>query len=187
MAEKRMQKGNSINHELAAVILGSLMPSMDTTIVAIGISTFMESFHANESAVQWVFTAYLLALAIAIPATGWAEENYGGKRCWMGGLHIFLTGSVLCALSPTLPVLIMCRVMQGFGGGFIITLLTSLPVGIARSRGITQIGIVLLIAFLFLLSIRDSRNAIVNVHLLKYRSVAAAGAGCSLLFSPKKG
>ena len=283
MAKNRIPKENSINRELAAVILGALMPSMDTTIVAIGISTFMESFHAGETAVQWVSTAYLLALAVAIPATGWAEENYGGKHCWMGGLYIFLIGSVLCALSPILPVLILCRVLQGFGAGFLITLLTSLPVGIARSRGITQtgnimstvmlplslgpilgpvlggivlsvtswhwlflinipcgilaiifskkwlgeetdqvkpeqrrpfdfpgflllagsitalllgmteisqgkgmfrldtgggllVGIILLIIFLRLPSTRDSGNAIVNIHLLKYRSVAAASA-----------
>lgn len=140
MSERRKLNENSINRELAAVILGALMPSMDTTIVAIGISTFMESFQANESAVQWVSTAYLLALAVAIPATGWAEENYGGKHCWMGGLYTFLAGSVLCALCPNLQLLIVCRVLQGFGAGFLITLLTSLPVGIARSRGITQTG-----------------------------------------------
>ena len=43
------------------------MPSLDTTIVSIGISALMDSFHVSETAAQWVSTAYLLALAIVIP------------------------------------------------------------------------------------------------------------------------
>lgn len=58
----------------------------------------------------------------------------------MTGLVIFLIGSFLCAVSPGLPALVVCRVLQGFGAGAFITLLTSLPVEIARNRGITEVG-----------------------------------------------
>lgn len=129
-----------MGRELAAIITGALMPSMDTTIVSIGIATLMESFHVSEDAVQWVSTAYLLALAVAIPAVGWAEERFGGRRCWMTGLVLFLIGSGMCAASPGLGSLVACRVLQGFGAGALITLLTSLPVEIARNRGITAVG-----------------------------------------------
>ena len=129
-----------MNRELAAIIAGALMPSLDTTIVSIGISSLMEAFQVSEAAVQWVSTAYLLALAVAIPAIGWAEERFGGRKCWMSGLVVFLIGSGLCAASPTLGALVACRVLQGFGAGALITLLTSLPVEIARSRGITAAG-----------------------------------------------
>ena len=100
----------------------------------------MEAFQVSEAAVQWVSTAYLLALAVAIPVVGWAEERFGGRRCWMTGLVIFLFGSFLWAVSPGLPALVVCRVLQGFGAGALITLLTSLPVEIARNRGITEVG-----------------------------------------------
>ena len=110
------------------------------TIVSIGIASLMEAFQVSEAAVQWVSTAYLLALAVAIPVVGWAEERFGGRRCWITGLVIFLIGSFLCAVSPGLPALVVCRVLQGFGAGALITLLTSLPVEIARNRGITEVG-----------------------------------------------
>lgn len=128
-----------MNRELAAIIAGALMPSLDTTIVSIGISSLMEAFQVSEAAVQWMSTAYLLALAVAIPAVGWAEDRFGGRRCWLTGLVVFLIGSGLCAASPGLAALVACRVIQGFGAGALITLLTSLPVEIARSRGITAV------------------------------------------------
>ena len=129
-----------MGRELAAIIAGAMMPSLDTTIVSIGIASLMEAFQVSEAAVQWVSTAYLLALAVAIPVVGWAEERFGGRRCWITGLVIFLIGSFLCAVSPGLPALVVCRVLQGFGAGVLITLLTSLPVEIARNRGITEVG-----------------------------------------------
>lgn len=70
-----------MGRELAAIIAGAMMPSLDTTIVSIGIASLMEAFQVSEAAVQWVSTAYLLALAVAIPVVGWAEECFGGRRC----------------------------------------------------------------------------------------------------------
>lgn len=67
-----------MGRELAAIIAGAMMPSLDTTIVSIGIASLMEAFQVSEAAVQWVSTAYLLALAVAIPVVGWAEECFGG-------------------------------------------------------------------------------------------------------------
>ena len=69
-----------MGRELAAIIAGAMMPSLDTTIVSIGIASLMEVFQVSEAAVQWVSTSYLLALAVAIPVVGWAEERFGGRR-----------------------------------------------------------------------------------------------------------
>lgn len=125
---------------LAAIIVGSLMPGCDTTIVAIGVPTLMEAFGVDTVAVQWVSTAYLLALASGIPVAGWLERARGGRFSWMLGLWIFLTGSVLCIVSPTLPALVASRAVQGFAAGMIITLMTTLPVEIAHARGIVNVG-----------------------------------------------
>ena len=62
---------------LAAIIMGTLMPGCDTTIVAIGISTLMDAFGVDTVVVQWVSTGYLLALAIGIPVAGWLERRRG--------------------------------------------------------------------------------------------------------------
>lgn len=125
---------------LAAIIVGTLMPGCDTTIVAIGISTLMEAFGVGTVAVQWVSTGYLLALAIGIPVAGWLERRRGGRFSWMLGLWVFLVGSVCCILSPSLPVLVASRVVQGFAAGVIITLMTTLPVEMAHAHGVVNVG-----------------------------------------------
>lgn len=134
------EKSASMGGMLAAIIMGTLMPGCDTTIVAIGISTLMEAFGVDEVVVQWVSTGYLLALAIGIPVAGWLERRRGGRFSWMLGLWVFLAGSVLCIVSPSLPVLVASRVVQGFAAGVIITLMTTLPVEIAHARGVINVG-----------------------------------------------
>lgn len=134
------RRGTGMGREIAAIVMGALMPSMDTTIVAIGNEALMSAFGVGETAVQWVSTGYLLALAVAIPLVGWCEERFGGRRCWTAGLVLFLVGSAACAASPGLWALVACRVVQGFAAGALVTLLTSLPVEIARARGIVAVG-----------------------------------------------
>lgn len=125
---------------LAAIIVGTLMPGCDTTIVAIGISTLMEAFGVDTVTVQWVSTGYLLALAVGIPVAGWLERRRGGRFSWMLGLWVFLVGSVCCILSPSLPALVASRVVQGFAAGVIITLMTTLPVEMAHAHGVVNVG-----------------------------------------------
>jgi MFS family permease len=67
-------------------------------------------------AIQWVMTAYALALAAVIPLTGWATDRFGGKRLWMASVAMFLGGSVLCGLAWSAGSLIVFRVLQGLGG-----------------------------------------------------------------------
>lgn len=125
---------------LAAIIMGNLMPGCDTTIVAIGISTLMDAFGVGATEVQWVSTAYLLALAIGIPVAGWLERRRGGRFSWMLGLWVFLAGSVLCVASPSLAALVASRAVQGFAAGLIMTLMTTLPVELVHARGMTNVG-----------------------------------------------
>lgn len=134
------EKGAGMGGMLAAIIVGTLMPGCDTTIVAIGISTLMEAFGVGTVAVQWVSTGYLLALAVGIPVAGWLERRRGGRFSWMLGLWVFLVGSVCCILSPSLPVLVASRVVQGFAAGVIITLMTTLPVEMAHAHGVVNVG-----------------------------------------------
>lgn len=134
------EKGAGMGGMLAAIIVGTLMPGCDTTIVTIGISTLMEAFGVDTVTVQWVSTGYLLALAVGIPVAGWLERRRGGRFSWMLGLWVFLVGSVCCILSPSLPVLVASRVVQGFAAGVIITLMTTLPVEMAHAHGVVNVG-----------------------------------------------
>jgi MFS family permease len=63
-----------------ALIIGGIAAILDTTIVTIALHTLVLRLHSTVGTIQWVSTAYLLALTVAIPVTGWAEARWGGKR-----------------------------------------------------------------------------------------------------------
>jgi EmrB/QacA subfamily drug resistance transporter len=119
------------------VVLGAAMTILDTTIVNVAIGTLGRAFHAPLQTIQWVLTGYTLALAMAIPITGWAVQRFGGKRMWITSLALFITGSVLCGAAWSTASLIAFRVLQGIGGGML------LPIGqtmLARAAGPARMG-----------------------------------------------
>ncbi len=104
------------------VIVGMIMSILDTTIVNVALDTLGRDLHSSISQVQWVVTAYLLALAVAIPMTGWMARRFGAKQVYLVSLVLFTLGSVACGLSSSLPALVVFRVLQGIGGGMIMPL-----------------------------------------------------------------
>jgi EmrB/QacA subfamily drug resistance transporter len=123
-----------VRRAVLALIIGGIAAILDTTIVTIALHTLVIKLHSTVGTIQWVSTAYLLALAVAIPVTGWAEARWGGKRAWMAALLIFVAGSVLCAVSWNDTSLIGFRVLQGFGAGLIFPLMQTLAVRAAGGR-----------------------------------------------------
>src|SRR3984957_17313018 len=124
----------AVRNALLALIVGGIAAILDSTMVTIALHTLVVSLHSTDGAVQWVTTAYLLAMAVAIPVTGWAESRWGGKRVWMAALVVFVAGSVLCALSWNAASLIGFRVLQGFAAGLIFPLMQTLGVRAAGGR-----------------------------------------------------
>jgi EmrB/QacA subfamily drug resistance transporter len=124
--------------KLAGVlVLGALAPLLDSTIVNVALHTLGADLHAAVSTVQWVSTAYLLALAIAIPITGWSADRFGAKRMWIIALALFLAGSTLCGIAWNVGSLIVFRVVQGVGGGLMLPILQTL---VMRAAGRDRIG-----------------------------------------------
>ncbi|MGW2720268.1 DHA2 family efflux MFS transporter permease subunit [Streptomyces sp. NPDC001492] len=121
----------------AAVIAGSIMAILDTTVVTIALQSLIVQFHTSFDTIQWVTTAYMLALATVIPATGWAAERFGTKRLYAFALTVFLVGSVLAGLAWDIGSMIVFRVLQGLGGGILtpagMTILT-------REAGPARVG-----------------------------------------------
>ncbi|MEU6992055.1 MDR family MFS transporter [Streptomyces sp. NPDC046465] len=101
------------------LVLGTFMATLDATIVSVGIDRLTEEFDASVADIQWVSTAYLLAVVAAVPASGWLADRFGGRRTWLAAVAVFLLGSVLCALAWSAPSLIVFRVIQGLGGGLL--------------------------------------------------------------------
>ena len=81
-------------------------------MVTLAIHTLATALHSTTGTIQWVTTGFLLAMAVAIPATGWAERRWGGKRAWMAALVLFVLASVLCAVSWNDTSLIAFRVRR---------------------------------------------------------------------------
>ncbi|MFI5695164.1 MDR family MFS transporter [Kribbella sp. NPDC051586] len=124
--------------KLAAVlVLGALAPLLDSTIVTVAIHTLGIELHTSVSTVQWVSTAYLLALAMAVPITGWSANRFGAKRMWIIALALFLIGSMLCGIAWNIGSLIAFRVIQGIGGGLMLPILQTL---LLRAAGRERIG-----------------------------------------------
>ncbi|MEU8818401.1 MDR family MFS transporter [Actinoplanes sp. NPDC048796] len=112
----------------AAVIAGGVAVILDSTIVAVALHQLATDLHADVRTIQWVSTAYLLALGVVIPVVGWLQGRVGAKRLWMAALALFLVGSVLCAFAWNAPSLIAFRVIQGAGGGAMLPLMTTMVV-----------------------------------------------------------
>ncbi|MEV0444708.1 MDR family MFS transporter [Streptomyces spectabilis] len=123
MSEKVVPPPAKVDAELLRIafilVLGTFMATVDATIVSVGIDTLSAEFGASVTEIQWVSTAYLLAVVAAVPASGWLAGRFGGRRTWLAAVGVFLLGSALCALAWSATSLIVFRVIQGLGGGML--------------------------------------------------------------------
>src|SRR3954452_8273392 len=134
--------GRPVLAAAAVVVCGAVMTILDTTIVNIAIDRLAVVFDSPLTTIQWVSTAYLLALAAVIPLAGWAVDRFGARRVFMSAVTAFAGGSLLCGLAWSAGSLIAFRVLQGLGGGLVM------PVGmtiLARAAGQDRIGRVMAI------------------------------------------
>jgi EmrB/QacA subfamily drug resistance transporter len=116
------------------LVLGALAPALDTTIVNVALDTLGRALHAPITTGQWAITGYLLAMGMAMPATGWLAERFGSKRMWLFSLTLFLVGSALSGAAWNASSLIVFRVVQGAGAGLMMPTVTTLLVQAAGPR-----------------------------------------------------
>jgi len=102
-------------------MLPMFLAVVDQTIVATALPVIGAST-GNVQRVSWIVVAYLIASTIAAPAYGRLGDAFGRRRLMFIALSIFIVASVLCAVSPTIELLTAARVLQGLGGGGLMTL-----------------------------------------------------------------
>jgi EmrB/QacA subfamily drug resistance transporter len=102
---------------LISVMFGIFMIILDATVVNVAFPTLRREFGATLADAQWVLSIYVLSLGVTTPVSGFLADRYGIKRVYLFGLVIFVVGSFLCGLAPSLGWLIAARALQGFGGG----------------------------------------------------------------------
>ncbi len=108
-----------VNPWLVAVVisLATFMEVLDTSIANVALAHIGGSLGASQSQATWVLTSYLAANAIIIPISGWLSNTLGRKRFYMICVALFTASSFLCGIAPSLGVLLLCRILQGAGGG----------------------------------------------------------------------
>jgi EmrB/QacA subfamily drug resistance transporter len=98
---------------------------MDATIVNVALPTIGRDFKVASTSVDSIAIAFLVSLAVFIPASGWLGDRFGGKRVLLTAIVVFTTASALCGLASSLGELVAFRILQGAGGGMLA------PVGMA--------------------------------------------------------
>src|SRR5437016_12536324 len=86
----------------AIFVCGLFMDILDTTIVNVALPVLGKQFHANTASIGWIGLAYLLSLAVWIPASGWIGDRIGTRRVFVFALAVFTAAAALCGQSRSL-------------------------------------------------------------------------------------
>src|SRR6185437_12297762 len=118
---------------LVSLMLAMFLAALDQTIVATALPTIGRQFQ-DVSNLSWVITAYLLASTAVAPVFGTLSDIYGRRAMIIASLSLFIAGSVLCAVAPNMPVLILARGLQGLGGGGIMPIVQTVISDVVSPR-----------------------------------------------------
>ncbi len=104
---------------LAVTVLGTGMAFLDGTVVNVALPKIGEDFGAATSSLQWILNGYLLTLASLILLGGSLGDRFGRRRIFVFGVIAFTAASLLCAVAPSVEMLIGARLLQGIGGALL--------------------------------------------------------------------
>lgn len=102
---------------VGVISLATFMEVLDTSIANVSLDHIAGGLSASRDQATWVLTSYLVSNAIVIPISGWLSDVIGRKRYYMISVALFTLASFACGFAPSLPFLIVARVLQGIGGG----------------------------------------------------------------------
>ncbi|HCL6040412.1 TPA: DHA2 family efflux MFS transporter permease subunit [Klebsiella michiganensis] len=136
--------------QAAIITLGAFATMLSSTMLSAALPAMAAGLGVTDTAIQWIATAYLMALAAGVPLSAWAARRFGATQLWLYGLILFAIFSAVCALSPRFELLLAARVMQGLAGGLLVPAgqtILGLVVGRERlGRVIGTIGVAIVIA-----------------------------------------
>ena len=99
------------------VTLATFMELLDTSIANVSLPYIAGGLGRSFDEVTWILTTYLVANAVVLPMSAWLSRVFGRKTYYMGCVALFTITSLGCGLAPSLGFLLLCRVLQGIGGG----------------------------------------------------------------------
>jgi DHA2 family multidrug resistance protein len=100
-----------------AVMAATFMEVLDTSVANVALPHIAGNLSATPEESTWVLTSYLVSNAIVLPITGWLGNRFGRKKILISCIGLFTAASMLCGIAPSLPILIVARILQGIGGG----------------------------------------------------------------------
>lgn len=103
------------------VTLAAMMELLDTSIVNVAITQIMGNLGATLEEVTWVSTGYIVANVIVLPLSGWFSNRFGRRNYFMGSISLFIVSSFFCGNASSLEALVFWRIVQGLGGGGLIS------------------------------------------------------------------
>ncbi|MBI3214267.1 MAG: MFS transporter [Mycobacterium sp.] len=106
---------------MALLVAGAFfMEILDATIITPAIPLMASSFGVAAVDVNVAISAYLVTVAVLIPATGWMADRFGIRRVFLAAIVVFTVASIGCAASVSLPMLVGMRILQGVGGAMMV-------------------------------------------------------------------
>src|SRR3974390_3186636 len=106
---------------IALLVAGAFfMEQLDGTVIAPALPQMAESFGVAPVDLNIGMSAYLLTVAVFIPASGWVTDRFGARTVFAGGIVVFTLSSILCAASGALWQFTAARVLQGIGGAMMV-------------------------------------------------------------------
>jgi DHA2 family multidrug resistance protein len=120
--------GGAVNPWVIAILvaLASFMEVLDTTIANVALPYIAGGMGVSEDEASWVVTTYLVANAIILTASSFLAHRLGRKKFFLISLGAFTLSSLLCGFAPNLNALLLCRILQGFGGGGMVPVAQSI-------------------------------------------------------------
>lgn len=129
---------------LAAIMLAmaNFIAVLNMTIANVAVPNIAGALGAATSQGTWVITAYAVGEAITVPLTGWLSSRFGAVRVFFTSMVLFGIFSILCGLAPSIGILVVARVFQGFCGGPLMPLSQTLLMRIfPREKAAAAIGL----------------------------------------------
>ncbi|SIS53879.1 DHA2 family efflux MFS transporter permease subunit [Alicyclobacillus vulcanalis] len=135
---------------LFSLILGAFAAILNQTLLNVAVPKLMADFDVSANTVQWLSTGYLLTNGIVIPMTAFLIGTFTTRQLFLGAMFLFGIGTLLCALAPDFPVMLIGRIVQAAGAGVMMPLMMTVILNLyppeTRGRAMGTIGIAMFFA-----------------------------------------
>lgn len=121
------QNNKKINTKLiiAVLVFSAFIGTFNETILNVALNPIMNDFHIDSGTAQWIITAYMLVTSVMVPITAFLYESFKTKKLYIIAMLFLLIGTVICAGSTSLLILILGRMVQAIGVGMLIPIMMS--------------------------------------------------------------